>query len=402
MSRSLLAAAGAAAMLAGCASTDYGVREAGERPDDLSTTEASFWYQMDEAEDQLRSSGRLYEDAELEAYLNEMICGVAAEFCEDVRLYVLRQPAFNAFMAPNGMAVINTGMLLRVENESQLAFVLGHEFVHFEENHLIEQHADNSNATVAAAVLSTVVSVGVAASTGVAPGSGYSGSAGSIAATMSYGGAYAFSRERETEADIKGLERSWAAGYSPEDGAELWRLFVAELEASDNEEAWKRERRGGMFRSHPRILERIDELDTQAASYSASAAPAPDDYRARIRPHLKTWLDDMIVLRDFGAALHLIDRLSETGEDLGVLYYARARTLALRNEEGDRDAALEWFEASASYPDAPGETFRGLGDLYRSAGDNAAAADAFENYIAVAPDARDAAFIERLIMDLRG
>lgn len=402
MSRSALAAAGAAAVLAGCASTDYGTRAAGERPDDLSTTEASFWYQMDEAEDRLRSSGRLYEDAELDAYLSEVICRVAAEFCEDVRLYVLRQPAFNASMAPNGMALINTGMLLRVENESQLAFVLGHEFVHFEENHLIEQHADNSNATVAAAVLGTVVSVGVAASTGVAPGSGYSGSAASITATLSYGGAYAFSRERETEADVKGLDRAWAAGYPPAAGAEIWRLFVAELEASDNEAAWRRERRGGMFRSHPRIMERIDELETQAASYAASAPSPQDDYRARIRPHLKTWLDDMIVLRDFGASLHLIDRLSKQEEDLGVLYYARARTLAMRNEEGDRAAALEWYEASAEYPDAPGETFRGLGELYRAAGDDAAAADAFERYIAIAPDARDAAFIERLITDLRG
>ena len=44
----------------------------------------------------------------------------------DVRVYLERTPLFNASMAPNGMMTVWTGLMLRVENEAQLAAVLGH------------------------------------------------------------------------------------------------------------------------------------------------------------------------------------------------------------------------------------------------------------------------------------
>lgn len=134
------------AMLAACASTDMGVRTAGDRPEDLSTTEASFWYQTNEAERRLRASGRLNSDPDLNAYVSDMVCEVSGAFCQDLRIYVVETPNFNASMAPNGMAVVNTGLLLRAETADQLGFVLGHEFVHFEENHALERHAALRNA----------------------------------------------------------------------------------------------------------------------------------------------------------------------------------------------------------------------------------------------------------------
>jgi predicted Zn-dependent protease len=385
-------------LLSACASTDYGARQAGERPVDLATTEASLWYQMDQAEQDIIASGRLNTDPVLNDYLAGTLCQVSSTFCDDLRLYVLESSVFNAGMAPNGMTLINTGLLLRVEDEAQLAFILGHEFVHFEENHALEQHAAARNATVAAAVIGSMVSVAIA---GV-PTTTQTGSSGYVAigSALSYNSAFAFSRDREREADLNGLNHSIAAGYDPAAAAAIWSNVLAELLSSENPDTVRRATRNGAYASHPLMQERIDTL--RAAAEQDPARPTdPRAYRAIIRPHLQSWLDAQIARRDHDATLHLIDRLSGLGEDLGVLNYARGRTLAMRNTENDRALALDAYIEATTYADAPAGTYRGLGDLFRARGDNLDSADAFEIYLERAPDARDYAFIEQLILDLR-
>ena len=87
----------------------------------------------------MRSSGRVVEAPDLQDYLEDLLCRLDAAFCSDVRLYVVRVPHFNATMAPNGAMHIWTGTLLRMENEAQLAHVLGHELVHFKKRHSLKQ-----------------------------------------------------------------------------------------------------------------------------------------------------------------------------------------------------------------------------------------------------------------------
>jgi len=51
------------------------------------------------------------------------------------RFLVLRDPMVNAFALPNGSVYITTGLLALLENEAQLAGVLGHEAAHIYERH---------------------------------------------------------------------------------------------------------------------------------------------------------------------------------------------------------------------------------------------------------------------------
>lgn len=396
-----IAALASLSLAGGCATTDHGTRVAGERPTDLATTEASFWYQMDQAEADLRVSGRVVEDPSLSGYVTDIVCRVAGEYCNDVRVYVVDSPVFNASMSPNGMVLVSTGMLLRVENEAQLAFVLAHEFVHFLENHALEQHAAASNSTIAAAVFGSVLSIGIAAGTGVAPGQGYSGTGGSLAASAAYAGAFGYSRELEREADAKGFDILVERGYDPHAATQIWRNFLDEVVASDDARRQRRANSRDPYATHPRMTARIDELAASADGLD----PSDDDphaYREIIRPFLKDWLDAQIVLGDAGATLHLIERLEGLGTDLGVLTYARARVYALRQAEGDEALAVEFFEAATGHADVPADAYRNLGEYYRTAGRDADAADAFEMYLYLAPDARDALFIERVITTLRG
>lgn len=56
------------------------------------------------------------------------------------RFYVIEDPVPNAFAFPNGMIFINTGLLDIIENEAQLAAVLGHEIAHVTHEHGRERY----------------------------------------------------------------------------------------------------------------------------------------------------------------------------------------------------------------------------------------------------------------------
>ena len=59
------------------------------------------------------------------------------------RFYVIDDPVPNAFAFPNGMIFIHTGLLDIIENEAQLAVVLGHEIAHVTHEHGKERYETN-------------------------------------------------------------------------------------------------------------------------------------------------------------------------------------------------------------------------------------------------------------------
>lgn len=72
----------------------------------------------------------------LNAYLKGVLCrAVGEDRCNATRIYVMREPTFNATMSFNGTIRVFSGLLLRMRIEAELAAVLGHEFGHFESRH---------------------------------------------------------------------------------------------------------------------------------------------------------------------------------------------------------------------------------------------------------------------------
>ena len=127
-----------AALLLGCAQVPSGDLQPGERPG-LETTEAGLWMLMDKMEERLKTSGRVVEDDALDAYMRDIVCRLEPAHCPHIRIYVVDVPYFNANMAPNGMMQVWTGLLVRTENEAQLAFVLGHELAHYVRRHSLQR-----------------------------------------------------------------------------------------------------------------------------------------------------------------------------------------------------------------------------------------------------------------------
>ncbi|HEX4953596.1 MAG TPA: M48 family metalloprotease [Thermoanaerobaculia bacterium] len=125
----------------------------------------------------------------------------------EFRFYLLADTqTVNAFALPGGPIFITRALLDRLENEAQLAGVLGHEIGHVIGRHSAEQIAKSQLAQ------SLVTAVGVAATDEQGRGGqGAAAIAGMVAQVvqMKYG------REDELESDELGVEILVSAGYDP-------------------------------------------------------------------------------------------------------------------------------------------------------------------------------------------
>ena len=368
-------------------------RPPGLRPDPTSV-EAGLWGESDTMENRLRHGGLVIQDEALNAYVRDVACRVAPEYCGEVRVYVTAQPALNASAAPNGMIDVWSGLLLRAANEDELAFVLGHELSHYAENHSIERW--NQIKVTMGVTMVVAVGVGVAGAYNGVDTSGFVDLA-------YYGGLasiFAYSRGHETQADRDGFARAVAAGYDPDAGLDLWRSVIDETAASDIPSVRRSQSWGSAFRSHPLNSERIETLET--LSQGRAAGTAEDRHRAAIRPHLSAWLRDDLRRRDFGQTLHVIDRLQAGDGDDGVLEFYRGEVYRLRRQEGDQTLARIAYERAVAWPDAPAAAWRELGEMNRRLGDTAQALTAFRSYLDHAPDAEDRWLVEDSITALEG
>ncbi len=61
------------------------------------------------------------------------------ELRSELRFYTVTSPEVNAFTTGQGMVFVNTGLVAQVEDEAQLAFIIGHEIIHYYRSHSLEE-----------------------------------------------------------------------------------------------------------------------------------------------------------------------------------------------------------------------------------------------------------------------
>ena len=381
-------------------------RVPGARPA-VATPEGGLWDLSDKAEVQARQSAELETSPELNAYVRGVVCKVAPEYCGELRLYVLDRPYFNAAMAPNGYVEVWTGLLLRVDDEAELAFVLGHEASHFAQNHSLAAHEALKNRANMGLILAAGIGAAGVAAAASAPSAQ---SANSIlrstgdVAEIAYIGTllsiFSFTREQEAEADQLGFKRAVAAGYRPSAGADLWRKVMAETSASDFDKVRKSEAQLSIFADHPASATRLAALQAQAAEVKTAGESGAERLRAAIRPHLAAWLKSDLRRRDYGETLYLLDHLAGYGQDLGVINFYRGEAYRLRRAEGDLALAAKAYAAAGAYDDAPPAAWRELGEMRRRDHDADGARQAYQLYLAKAPTADDAWMVQDSILSL--
>ncbi|MCX5876881.1 MAG: M48 family metalloprotease [Deltaproteobacteria bacterium] len=190
---------------------------------------------------------------------------------------VVNDSSPNAFAMPGGNIAITRGLLVALENEAQLAAVLGHELGHVTARHSVQNLQRGMLLNMGLQVLAVSSS-----------GTSYSGvarQAGQLAGSILDS---SYSREQEREADRLGIDYMVKAQYSPKGAVEL-QEFLAK-KSGEGESKWMQ----GLFRTHPFSKERmsdnqyyIDSKYSWAVNDEAYVSVAGDFQRA-MAPLMKT------------------------------------------------------------------------------------------------------------------
>jgi predicted Zn-dependent protease len=353
----------------------------GQRPE-AKSDEAGLWMQMDRVEAEIVASPAVVHDRALTEYVDGIVHRLAGPQHPGIRVYVIRNAEFNASMAPNGMLQVWTGLFLRTANEAQLAYVLGHELAHYLRRHSLQLW---QNVTTKSATLEVIGMV----LTGGAAGKGMQMAA--------LGSAAAFSRDNEREADEVGFELMVKAGYDPREAARSWDRLLAETATRSGQR-----QPTIFFATHPSTAERVATLQERSAKTTPTATElriGREEYLAAVRPLRRRLLNDEVHRRQFAASEVLLRELLQDGDGLGVVNFAVGELHRLRGDADDAPKAIEAYRRALTYPDAPPETDRNLGQVLLRSGDRSAARDALSRYLERNPNAEDRELIKSQLSD---
>lgn len=198
----------------------------------------------------------IIEDPELNQWIITMGQRLARSSGAAGKLYFLLvdDPDVNASAYDGGVVLINTGLVLYTESESELAAVVAHEVAHITQNHLARRRADSSG---------SVLGTGAAILAGLAVGA-QDPEAGKALVTSALAfqqhQQLAFSRSMEAEADRVGIRTLARAGFKAS-GMPALQEKLDRLNDNPNAELLK------YLRSHPLSIERVSDTRNLARAF---------------------------------------------------------------------------------------------------------------------------------------
>lgn len=197
------------------------------------------------------------QDKELNAYISGVGMAVAATSHRPDMPYSFRgvNAAYvNAYAFPGGSIAVTRGILAELENEAELAALLGHEIGHVNARHTAERMTKGTLLQVALAGGSAYLGSGEYAS--YTPYLETIGGLGASALLASY------SRDDEREADRLAVQYMVAAGHNPDGMEGLMNVLVAKSKHTPNALEL-------MFATHPMSRERLDNARELTARHYA-------------------------------------------------------------------------------------------------------------------------------------
>lgn len=205
----------------------------------------------------------------------------------------------NAYAFPGGSIACTRGILLTLDNEAELAALLGHEIGHVNARHTAEQLSKGQLTNIVVGSLSIIADV-------AAPGMGQ------VASTLGGFGAGAFlasySRDNERQADALGTEYMVRAGYGPEG-------MVGLMEMLNGLNKSKPSSIELMFATHPMSDERYQNAVQAARTTFADAKGLP--------LHRERYMDNTARLRAIKGA---IEEMQKGDKAMGSKNFSQAET----------------------------------------------------------------------------
>ena len=163
-----------------------------------------------------RSKQKVSTDPRYTGRLNRVAPKIIAAAGEDPTKWqwaVFDTKELNAFALPGRYFGVNTGIMDLMENDAQLATVIGHEVGHVRANHSGERYSQSVGSSLALSAAEAAI------------GSGSQSGQLAVAALglgAQYGILLPFSRKHELEADRLGVQYMYKAGYDPDEALQFW------------------------------------------------------------------------------------------------------------------------------------------------------------------------------------
>lgn len=312
---------------------------------------------------QQQQGGKYVVDPELTLYVNSVgqkLARVSDRPELPYEFVVLNNGVPNAWALPGGKIAINRGLLTLLEDESQLAAVLGHEIVHAAARHSARQMTR-----------ATLLNVGLMAAGVAAQSSEY----GEWIMTGAGVGANAwqahYGRDQELEADKYGVQYMVKAGYDPQGAVELQETFVR---LSEGQQQGFME---NLFASHPPSAARV-ERNRELAAANPGGTRNKNAYQAAIRQlkrdeaAYKAHEQALAAAQknDFSSALSSVEKAIQQQPKEGIFFATKGQ---LKMAQKDDAAALQAFQQASKLNPEYYLGYLGAGLLQKKAGQNSAA-----------------------------
>ncbi len=318
-----------------------------------------------EEEQALNKSGLIYEEPDLERYLNRIVRNLQPSDLHgelSFRVKVIKDPHLNAFAFPDGAIYVNTGMLARIENEAQLATILAHEMAH-----ALRRHA-----------LKILRALKDRAAARVAIQEGFTQSAGP------------YSRSLEQEADRVGLELMINAGYNPQEGVELFGHL-------ENESMKEKIHEPFVSETRPSLRDRMRNFEAflHARGYAGmSGIKHREIFLLKTKGALLENARLDLKLGRFTAARREAEKYLRIAPCDAKAVYLLGEVSRLRGRDGGIHRARAFYEKAISMDPSYAEPYRALGLIQYKAGEMVLARKSFQRCLLLSPHRPDVAYIQ--------
>ena len=359
-----------------------------EAPSQIPATpeEQEIW-DIGRAHQQLvRKGSDVVNDPQLEAYLESVAARLfgpmLGQIGMEVDILVFKDPSVNAWVYPDGTIAVQTGLLAAMENEAQLAAILGHEISHFLNRHAYVQLVKKSKQASLGKLLGSAASLALVASTGVEADLSKIGAVWTELVTSGY------SRKLETKADAQGLELLATANYPPQEALPAFEaLRIPEDDGASVSKVWS---------SHPDIDSRLKNLKKSIKKIKSPATDIPESlgyYQAvasALQVNVQLDMQAKNLARAQQVAAKYIQAVPQDPEGHFILGEIQRKI----NPYSEFDSRTQAYLVALSLDSNFAHAYKELGMAYRQQGKNNEAALAFSQFLSIAPDAPDAGIIQ--------
>lgn len=219
----------------------------------------------------LSKAGLIYDDPFLVSYLYSLVNKImpskrADGFPYEVKVVLAKDDSMNACVFPNGIMVINTGLLAELHNEGELYAALCHEMAHFVANHTLVNIRKMEKAQARAEFLAALATAAAATTEIYSASQGYytGGTLTASTALLSYAISsdvlsrmgVLYSYKQEEEADMMAVEALRYLGYDKNAAASLFQRMVDTYNKEGNWSAYY------LSGNHPSLKSRIEYTGT--------------------------------------------------------------------------------------------------------------------------------------------